>query len=68
MQCPPTSPGLNGRKFHLVLAASRTSFVFMPRAEKIEVSSLMKAMLISLCVFSITFAASAIFMELTGKT
>ena len=24
MQCPPTRPGLNGKKFHLVRAAAKT--------------------------------------------
>ena len=59
MQCPPTRPGRNGRKFHLVPAASSTSSVSMPRRLKISASSLISAMLTSRCVFSITLAASA---------
>jgi hypothetical protein len=30
MQCPPTSPGRKGRKFHLVPAAFNTAFVSIP--------------------------------------
>ena len=30
MQCPPTKPGLKGKKFHLLPAASSTSTVSMP--------------------------------------
>ena len=63
MQWPPTSPGVKGRKFHLVAAAASTSPVSMPRSWKIEDSSFMKAMLRSRCVFSITFAASATLIE-----
>ena len=59
MQCPPTSPGLNGRKFHFVEAASSTSCVSIPILVKILESSLTKAMFISRCEFSITLAASA---------
>ena len=59
MQCPPTSPGRNGRKFHLVPAAFKTSSVSIPNLLKINASSLTKAIFTSLCVFSITFAASA---------
>ena len=60
MQCPPTRPGRNGRKFHFVPAASRTSRVSMPRRLKISASSLMRAMLTSRWVFSMTFAASLV--------
>jgi hypothetical protein len=59
MQCPPTSPGRNGRKFHLVLAAVRTSIVLMPSRSKMIASSFISAMFKSRCVFSITLAASA---------
>ena len=62
MQCPPTNPGLNGKKFHFVEAASNTSCVSIPSLLKILDNSLTKAMLISLCEFSITFAASATFI------
>ena len=62
MQCPPTNPGLNGMKFHFDPAASSTSSVSMPIRSKIKESSLTKAILRSLCVFSITFAASATFI------
>ena len=48
-------------KFHLVPAALSTSWVSIPILLNITESSLTKAMLISRCVFSITFAASAIF-------
>lgn len=59
MQCSPTKPGLKFKKFHLVAAASSTSWVSMPNNPNIYDSSLTKAMLISRCEFSITFAASA---------
>ena len=59
MQCPPTSPGLKGRKFHFVPAASSTACVSMPIRLNILASSFTKAMLISRCEFSITLAASA---------
>ena len=62
MQCPPTSPGRNGRKFHLVPAASSTSSVSMPILWKMSDSSFMSAMLRSRCVFSMTLAASATLM------
>jgi len=59
MQCPPTNPGVNGKKFHFVPAASKTSYVLIPiLLNRIE-SSFINAMFTSLCVFSITFAASA---------
>ena len=64
MQCPPTSPGLNGKKFHFVPAASSTSCVFMSSKLKIFANSFTNAILISLCEFSITFAASATLIEL----
>jgi len=54
MQCPPTSPGLKGRKFHLVPAASNTAWVSMPMRLNIFASSFTKAMLMSRCEFSIT--------------
>ena len=63
MQWPPTSPGRNGRKFHLVPAASSTSSVSMPILWKMSDSSFISAMLRSRCVFSITFAASATLID-----
>ena len=60
MQCPPTRPGVNGRKFHFVPAASNTDWVSIVNLSKIIASSLMRAIFTSLCVFSIIFAASAI--------
>ena len=62
MQWPPTSPGVNSRKFHLVPAASSTSRVSIPSLPKMIDSSFMSAMLMSRCVFSITLAASATLM------
>ena len=62
MQCPPTSPGRNGRKFHFVPAACSTSSVSMFILAKISASSLTSAMLTSRWVFSITLAASATLM------
>ena len=59
MQCPPTKPGLNGKKFHLVLAAANTSCVSIPNLSNINASSLTKEILISRCAFSIDLAASA---------
>jgi len=56
-------PGLNGRKFHLVEAASSTSSVSIPIRLNIRASSLTNAMLMSRCEFSITLAASATLME-----
>ena len=58
MQWPPTSPGSKPRKFHLVRAASSTSQTDTPIFEKIFATSLMKAMLMSRCAFSIALAAS----------
>ena len=52
MQWPPTRPGVNGRKFHLVRAAASTSPVSMPSAWKIIDNSFISAMLRSRCVFS----------------
>ena len=43
MQCPPTKPGLNGRKFHLVPAASKTSSVSIWSLLKIKESSFIVA-------------------------
>lgn len=63
MQCPPTNPGSNLRKFHFVPAASNTAFVSIPILLKIIDSSFISAMFKSLCVFSITFAASAVFIS-----
>ena len=62
MQCPPTNPGLKGRKFHLVPAAFKTDSVSIFIELKIIASSLIKEIFKSLCVFSITFAASATFI------
>ncbi len=53
----------NGRKFHLVPAASSTSSVSMPSLLKMIDSSLIRAILTSRCVFSITFAASATLIQ-----
>ena len=64
MQCPPTRPGRKGRKFHFVPAASSTSSVSRLSLLNNIASSLIRAMLTSLWVFSITFAASATFMLL----
>ena len=59
----PTSPGLNEIKFHLVSAALSTSSVSISSLlNKID-SSLIKAIFKSLCVFSITLAASATLIE-----
>src|SRR3712207_7006226 len=44
MQCPPTSPGSKGRKFHFVFDASSTSQMDTPALAKICVTSFMKAM------------------------
>ena len=68
MQCPPTRPGLKGRKFHFVPAAFSTSSVSMPMRWKISDSSFISAMFRSRCVFSITLAASATLMLLAGYT
>ena len=68
MQWPPTRPGWNGRKFHLVPAASSTSQIEMSSFEKIWVISFMKAMLMSRWAFSITLAASAALIEAARKT
>ena len=62
MQCPPTKPGLYDAKFHLVSAASKTFCVSKFNLLKIIDSSFTKAIFRSLCVFSITFAASAIYI------
>ena len=62
MQWPPTRPGLKFKKFHFVPAAFRTSSVSMPSRWKIIDSSLISAMLMSRCVFSMTLAASATLM------
>ena len=62
MQWPPTRPGRNGRKFHLVPAACSTASVSMPILLKMIASSLISAMLRSRWVFSITLAASATLM------
>ena len=63
MQCPPTRPGLNGRKFHLVRAAASTSHTERSIAPKICAISFMKAMLMSRWAFSITLAASAALID-----
>ena len=62
MQWPPTNPGVNFKKFHFVPAASNTSKVSIFNFENIRENSFTKAILISLWVFSITFAASATLM------
>ena len=59
MQCPPTRPGLNGKKFHFVAAASKTDLVLIFNLLKIIENSFTRAIFTSLCVFSITLAASA---------
>ena len=59
MQWPPTSPGVKFRKFHLLPAAARTSWVSISMRLKIIASSLISAMLTSRWVFSMTLAASA---------
>ena len=56
---PADQAGAEGRKFHLVPAASRTSRVSRSRVLNRTASSLIRAMLTSRCVFSMTFAASA---------
>ena len=63
MQCPPTKPGLKGRKFHFVPAASNTAWVSISRRLNILANSFTKAILMSRCEFSITLAASATFIE-----
>jgi hypothetical protein len=63
MQCSPTNPGVNDKKFHFVPAAFNTSCVSMQSFPNISANSFTNAMLISRCEFSITFAASATFME-----
>ena len=63
MQWPPTKPGLKGRKFHFVLAALITSKVSIFKFLKTFDNSFTNAIFKSLCVFSITFAASAILIE-----
>ena len=63
MQCPPTNPGLKGKKFHLVPAAANTSCVSISIKWNILANSFTKAILISRWEFSITLAASATFIE-----
>ncbi|MCY1541887.1 hypothetical protein D9M68_776010 [compost metagenome] len=63
MQWPPTRPGENLRKFHLVPAAFRTSEVRMPTRSQIFDISFISAILMSRCVFSSTLAASATLIE-----
>ena len=58
MQCPPTSPGLKFRKFHLVDAASKTSVVSIPILSKIRASSFTNEIFKSLCAFSIALLLS----------
>jgi hypothetical protein len=48
MQCPPTRPGLNGRKFHFVAAASNTASVSIFNLLKIRANSLIRAIFTSL--------------------
>ena len=52
MQCPPTSPGRNGKKFHFVPAAYKTASVSIPTFSKITANSLIKAIFTSLCIFN----------------
>ena len=68
MQWPPTRPGSNGRKFHLVRAASSTSQTDTPTLRQICATSFMKAMLMSRWAFSITLAASAALIEAARNT
>ncbi len=68
MQCPPTSPGSNGRKFHFVRAAASTSHIDTPIRENICAASFIKAMLMSRCAFSIAFAASAALIDAARNT
>ena len=68
MQCPPTRPGSKPRKFHLVRAAASTSQIDTPIFDTIWVTSLMKAMLMSRCAFSIALAASAALIDAARKT
>ena len=63
MQWPPTNPGFNFIKFHLVDAASMTSWVSTPNSVYIWCSSLIKAIFTSLWIFSVTLDASAIFID-----
>ena len=56
----PTIPGSKRIKFHFVDAASKTSYVFIPSLLNIIENSLTRAILRSRCIFSITFAASAV--------
>ncbi len=51
--------GLKFKKFHFVPAALSTSSVSIPILLKIRANSLINAILTSLCVFSMTLAASA---------
>ena len=51
MQWPPTKPGLNGKKFHLVSAALRTASESIPNLLNIIESSLIRAIFTSLWVF-----------------
>ena len=62
MQCPPTRPGLKGKKFHLLPAASKTASVSILSFLKSIDSSFIKAIFKSRWVFSITLAASATFI------
>ena len=43
MQCPPTKPGVNGMKFHLVLEALSTSNVSILSLSKNIANSLINA-------------------------
>ena len=65
MQWPPTNPGLYELKFHLVSAALRTDSVSISNSLKNIDSSLIRPIFKSLWVFSMIFAASAIFILLT---
>ena len=63
MQWPPTKPGLKGKKFHFVDAASKTSFELISKCSRKDEYSFTIAILASLWIFSINFAASATLVE-----
>ena len=57
-------PGKNLEKFHFVPAVASTSLVSILSNLNIFDNSLISAIFMSLCVFSIILAASAVLMEL----
>ena len=63
IQWPPTIPGVNFIKFHLVAAAAITSFVLMPIEVYNWCISFISAIFTSLWIFSVTFAASATLID-----